>query len=285
MSAAKFLKTSPILLMILALPYLCFAQSDPKAKVETYLRYFPSSSARAMPGEVKIVASGAEYSYEFKAFDKLPLKFSLDSRYIGIENSTEIKVPAHLTGLSGDIEATFPFFSLNKTYLRVGVSPSFYGDDWNFTGSEFRIPWRLFAIYLPNEKWTFLSGVAVYPDFQKKLLPILGFIYKPNNKLIFNILPKRPNISYSVNEKLTLLAEAGSSFAEFEVTKDDLRNVVLRYNETHLGAGLKYRLNKTTEAFFSAGRAFGRRLQYRDSLGKVNIKDSLYAEIRIELKI
>jgi hypothetical protein len=136
-------------------------------------------------------------------------------------------------------------------------------------------------VYKPTETWTYLAGIALCPDFQNTVYPILGLIYKPNDKLTFNIVPQRPNISYLLNEKVTLFAEGGNSFAEFEVTKDNLENVVLQYKEMRMGAGLRYKLNKAVEASLSAGGAFNRSFKYRDSLGKVNLKDSYYTEFRL----
>jgi hypothetical protein len=252
---------------------------------DSYFRYMPSRKADSQSGKIEIMEADSEYSYAFKAFDKLPVKFSLDNKYIGIENTTGVELPAYLVGLTTDIETTLPFFNLDKTYLRLGISPSFYGDDWDFEASQFRIPSRYFLIHSLNDQWTFIAGVAVYPDFETKVWPILGFIYKPNDKLTFNIVPRRPNISYLLNEKIALFAEGGNSFGEYEVTKDNLENVVLQYKEMHIGAGLKYKVNKAVEASVSAGGMFGRSLKYRDSLGKVEIKDGAYAEFRLEARI
>lgn len=252
---------------------------------DSYFRYVPSRAAESQSGKIEIMEADSEYSYEFKAFEKLPVKLSLDNKYIGIENTTPVELPAHLSGLTTDIETTFPFFSQTNTYIRVGVSPSFYDATWDFEASSFRIPSRAYLIYKPSETWTYIAGVAVYPDFENEVYPVLGFIYKPNDKLTFNIVPKRPNISYILNEKITLFAEGGNSFGEYEVDKDNLKNVVLRYKEMHLGAGLKYKFNKATQASLSAGGMFNRSLKYRDSLGKVNLKDSCYAEFRLEVRI
>jgi len=272
--------------------FLCFIsnlaaqerQEDCQQRIDATLRYIPSRSAKAMSGKIEIIESESEYSYEFKVFDKFPVKFSVAPQYIGIENTTEVELPAHLTGLTTDIETTLPFFNFDKTYLRLGISPSFYGEDWDFQTSNFRIPMRYFLIHQPNDQWTFIGGVAVYPDFENEILPILGFIYRPNDRLVFNIIPKKPNISYIVNNRVTLFAEGGSSSnSEFEVTKDNLKNVVLRYKQMRLGSGIKFKLNKFIQSSISAGAVFNRTLKYRDSLGKVNLKDGFYTEFRIEM--
>jgi long-subunit fatty acid transport protein len=113
----------------------------------------------------------------------------------------------------------------------------------------------------------------------------LGFIYQPNDRLSFNIVPKRPNVSYKLNDKLTVFAEAGMSYEEYEVTKDDLKNVVLRFKEDRLGTGIKYKFNKFIESSVTVGGVFNRSLKYRDSLGKVDIKSGFYSEFRVEIKI
>lgn len=255
-------------------------------EIDSYVRYMPARSVQAMSGEVEVTESSSEYGYGFKVCGKLPVKLSLDTQYIGIENTlTNVGLPAHLNGLTTDLETTLPFFKFDNTYFRLGVSPSFYDDDWNFESSSFRIPSRYFLIYRPNQRWTFIGGAAVYPDYENQILPILGFIYKPNERLVFNLVPKRPNISYMLNERATLFAEGGGAYnSEFEVSRGNAKNVVLRYKETHLGAGVKFRINKFIETSITGGGVFNRSLKYRDNQGKVSVKDGAYAEFRVEIK-
>lgn len=262
------------------------AQENSHHQLDSFARYVPSRSVEAMPGEIKLIETNAEYSYEFRAFDKLPVKISLGNMYIGIEDTLkDIELPSHLTGLTTDIETTLPFFNFHQTYFRIGLSSSFFADDWDFPASSFRILSRYFLIYQPTSQWTFLSGIAVYPNFENEVLPILGFIYKPNDKLIFNIIPKRPNITYLLSDKISLFAEGGSSLnSEFEVLRNNEKNVVLRYRETHLGGGIKLKLNQYIECSLSTGGIFNRTLKYRDNQGKANIKDGLYTEFRVEIK-
>lgn len=252
----------------------------------SFVRYMPSRSVSAVSGKVGITEAESEFDYEFNLFKKLPIELAIDTVYIGIDNTTPVELPAHLTGVTFDLDTTLPFFKFNNTYLRVGISPAFYTDDWNFTPSAFRIPMRSFLIYQPSNMWTFLAGIAVYPDFGNKVLPVLGFIYKPNDKLIFNIIPKEPSINYLLNDRVTLFAKDGSLFnSEFEVTKDNLENVVLRYEETRLAGGVKYKLNKYVESSLAAGTVFNRQLKYRDSLGKVELRSGCFLEFRVDVRI
>lgn len=253
--------------------------------VDAYIRYAPGRKAKSQAGKLSLIDAQAEYSYAFKLFGQLPIELNLDQQEISLDNTTVVKLPAHLIGLSAGVEATLPFF-FDKTYLRLALNPSFFADSWVFHTSSFRMPVQSFVIYQPDVKWTFIAGVAVSMDFENEVLPILGFIYKPNERLTFNIIPRRPDISYRLNNKVTLFAEGDMVAGEFEVSQDNRRGVVLDYNEIHLGGGIRYKVNKFIQTSLSAGGMFNRSIKYRqDSLGKVSIKNGLYTEFRAEIAI
>jgi len=252
--------------------------------MDSYLRQMPSRGAKAQSGSVSIVEAASEYSYQVKVGGKLPVELALGAEYIGINNSTAVKLPAKLTSNAFGLETTVPFFNIDKTYFTVGVAMLFVSDNWNVRSSSFRIPQRYFLIHQPNEKLTLICGVGVWPDYDEVVWPIVGFIYKPNDRLTLNIIPKGPEISYDLNDKLTIFGQGDMSSAEFEVTKDGRKGVVLEYNEMHLGGGLRYKFNRHIKGSLAAGSIFGRSLKYRDeTLGKVAIKNGLYTEFRMEI--
>jgi len=253
-------------------------------EVDSYVRFVPKCKAKSQSGKVGIAGSAMEYSYDLKLFEKLPLQLGFGTGYIGIENTTNVELPAHLTAVSTGAEVTLPFFGPKRTYLRLGFSPSFYGDDWEFETSSFRLPVRTFLIYQPDDKWTFVGGVAVYPDFEESVFPIAGFIYKPNDRLEFNLVPERPNITYKLNRILSVFTEGSMAYGEYEVDKDNLENVVLIYEDSWLGAGLKFTPNKFIRTYISVGGVFNRTIKYKkEELGKVDIKNGLYSELRMEI--
>ena len=262
-------------------------EEEKPLEAQAYYRYMPSRGVDAMSGKVAVTEAAQETSYVVKAFGKLPIELSVQDSYLGIENSTPIELPAKLTGASFGAEATVPFFKFDKTYFRFGVFPSFYTDDWNFNSSAFRMPNRYMLIHQPNDKWTFVAGVAVFPDsVSDQVAPILGFIYRPNDRLLFNIVPTSPSVSYKLNDKFTVFCEGGSSSGEYVVTQDQFKNVILEYKELHVGSGLQYRINKYAQSSVTVGGIFNRQLRYHpDSLGKVNIGNGFYSEFRLEMKM
>ena len=254
--------------------------------LDSYVRYIGTSGAGGQSGKVGVVDSAAEYSYEIKAFGKIPVQFAVASRYIGIDNTTAVRLPTHLTSTGLGIETTLPFFSFEKTYFTIGLAPSFFSDNWNFSTNSFSLLQRYFLVYQPNEKWVFVCGVNYYPRFKPPVTPILGFIYKLNDRLTFNLIPEAPEISYLLNDKLTVFVQGDSTSNEYRVTKDNLKNAVLNYDETHLGAGLRYKWNKNVTGSFVAGGVFNRSIEYRqDSFGKVVVGDGFYTEFRLVMEM
>jgi hypothetical protein len=254
-------------------------------ELDSYLRYMPSSGANCQSGKLAITEGASEFSYDAKLFGELPVELALGTRYIGINNTTAVELPSRLTQISTGVETILPFF-FDKTYLTVGVAPSIYSYNWKVSSSSFRIPQRYFLIHQPNDKLTLVCGIQVFPDSEDVVSPILGFIYKPNDKLSFNITPSQPEIAYSFNDRWSVLLQADMSDDEFEVKKDNMKNVVLEYNEMHLGTGVRYQPNKYIQSSLSAGYIFNRSIEYDDdNLGKVSIRDGIYTELRIDISV
>ena len=97
-----------------------FAQTQTQGEsfnnqIDMYLRYLPQRSAESQPGKVEVIQSEIEYGYTYKVFDVLPVKFSLENQYIGIEESVAVDIPAHLIRLAVGMETTIPFFSFDTS--------------------------------------------------------------------------------------------------------------------------------------------------------------------------
>lgn len=261
--------------------------SDIQIGLETdnSLRFIPKADVKSQDGSVGIVESSLDYSYGFKLFDQLPIKVGIESKYVGIENTSSVELPSNLTYLGSSFEVTGPFFNIENAYLRAEFCPSLFGSNWNFRSSGFRMHMYYYGIYKPNEQWTYIAGVAVMTDFDSQILPILGFIYKPNEKLTFRIVPKDPGIFYKVNDKLTAFLEGDLGYCEYEVDRNNEKNVVLKYSENVVGLGVKYNISSSLGVSLSAGEVFNRQLKYLDGNGKVNIKNSPYISAKIDFKI
>ncbi|MCX5695684.1 MAG: DUF6268 family outer membrane beta-barrel protein [Candidatus Omnitrophica bacterium] len=255
-----------------------------RQELDSYVRFMPNTGAKCQSGKVGLVTAASEYNYNIKAFDQLPIQFAVISKYIGIHNSTAVQLPAKLTAASFGMETTLPFFNLDKTYLTIGLAPSFFSDNWNFNSSTFSLIQRYFMIYQPNEKLTLIAGVEYSPGFRPALDPIVGFIYRPNDRLTFNITPSNPEIAYDFSKRWTVFAQGDYLSDEYKVKQGDLKNLVLNYNEIRLGAGLRCAINKNIKASLACGSVFDRSIKYKENnLGKVALDNGFYSEFRLDI--
>ncbi len=273
-------------------PALALAQESEEKESYTVTwdssaRYLPARSLNEDPGRVAIVESESEFIYDFMAFGKLPVSFTVSPQYIGIDSkgAQNARLPPSLTALSMDIEATLPFFNVERTYALFAVTPSFYSDRWDFDTHALRVPFRLVLAHMPSDKWTLIAGVAVFPQFKEEYLPVLGFIYKPNSRLTFNIVPNDMNISYALNDKCAFFLEGDETIdAEYQVKRDGDGRAILQFEETSVGGGVRYRLTKNIDISASGGYVFNRLIKYRDGQGKADLKNGLYSECRVEIR-
>jgi|GEM_PF-1595623 hypothetical protein len=261
-------------------------QTTLKQEAEASVTFIPSVKSKDNNSHIEIIESEFDYSCEYKLFEQIPVTFSLASEYIGLNENAQIDLPSHLTGLSAGVDVILPFFNIEKTYINLGVSPSMYRDDWSFETSSFRIPATTFLIYKPDDKWVFIAGLAFLPDYKDQFFPAAGFVYKPNEKWIFNITTDDPSIAYSPNEKLTIFTQMELPLgAEYEVTRGDLENTVLIYNDMRLGCGINYKINKFMSVSVSGGGVFDRYIKYRKVDEKISMENGGFAKFSVDIEI
>ncbi|MCK9614924.1 MAG: DUF6268 family outer membrane beta-barrel protein [Candidatus Omnitrophica bacterium] len=263
-----------------------FKESATKHEAEAYVTFLPSTKSKDNKSRIQIIESEFDYSYEYKLFDKIPVTLSLSSEYIDIKENSQLNLPSHLTGLSVGCDVVLPFFNLDKTYINLGVSPSIYRDDWSFKTSSFRMPTDIFLIYKPNDKLIFVGGLAYFPDFKDQFFPAVGFVYKPNEKWIFNITTDDPSIAYMPNDRLTIFTQMELPLgAEYEVKRGDSENMVLIYNDMRLGLGVGYKINKFVSVSLAGGGVFDRYIKYRKVEEKLSIENGGYVKFSVDIQI
>jgi hypothetical protein len=253
--------------------------------LDSSIKWIPYSSADSMPGKVGMLEYDICNEYLVKLPGGLPVNLASELSRIHIDKTVDVDLPGRLIGFENGIDVVLPFFTVEKTYIDVGVSPSFYSDDWNFQAPAFRIPIRSFVIYQPNERWAFVAGLGVYGNYETPIVPIAGFIYSPSKQLTLDITTDGPIITYALNDRVTLFADADYGLNnEYTVTRNNSTNVVLLYRNLSVGGGVKCRVSKFIEGSLSAGGVFDRSLEYRDGAGKVDIEKGFCTKFEIKIK-
>jgi len=253
-------------------------------KIGGYTRYMPYSKVDNQAGKVGILEAGAEGSREFQIFGKLPLTISAGVDYINIDKTVRVPLPVSLVNVGVGLEGKVPLFNIKGAYIGASINPSFAADRYSFGTDSFYLPTRLFGVYTPNDKLIIIAGAEFFTDFDNDVQPIGGIIYKPTDKLTFNLITDDPYILYKINDKLDIRAEGGYHFwNQYKVRRQGNNNVLFEYQDVWVGGGFNFKPIKSINIFMTVGGVFDRNLKYPDAGGKVDIDKGYYLQGAIEI--
>jgi len=167
--------------------------------------------------------------------------------------------------------------------MGLDIFPTLSTDSWEWKSGAFRIPFRGYLIFKESDDFILVGGVTVRPEYEREVIPLIGLIYRPNDRLSFNFASDDPNISYKLNDATLLRWEFQYAFDEYEVTRGAQEGVVLQYQEISSGFGIEHQFNETFKGTVSAGGVFNRQLEYKDDVGKVTPEAGFYTSLQLKV--
>lgn len=267
-------------------PYAVFANEKPLVTAQMESRYIWEADVDAQTGQVSISETKLSAGYDTKFENGMPISFSITGKHTDIKSDVPVFLPSHLSALilGAGVKIPAPFTTSKNYFLGFDIMPSMYSDGWdNFTSDTFRIPMRSYLIYRRDENFIVFAGVSIRPDFDTKVLPLLGIIYRPNQYWEINVASDNPQIIYHASEKTKLILEADIVNDEYELTSAGNKGRVLFYRELSAGLGIKHEFSKHISGLISAGSVFKRMLRYEDDNGKVMPDQGFYVKARMQL--
>lgn len=270
--------------LFLILSFYAWAEEESPNEVTLKTRTIAASDVDAQSGNVAVTESEFDFKHNGKALGELPVEISLHYGHINIDDEVPDILPAHLESRQLGLGAKFPvpFISDDRYFLGIDIFPKLNTDDWQWKSSAFRMPFRAYFIYKESEEFILVGGLNIRPGYDRKVIPILGLIYKPNDRLSFNLASDDPNITYKFTDKMTVLWEFDFQFEEYEVARNGQDGIVLKYNEASTGAGIKYQFTKNLSTAVSIGSVFARRLEYKnEDYGKVVPDAGVYVQAAV----
>ncbi len=171
----------------------------------------------------------------------------------------------------------------------LGVANATDGDNhssdaWQFRGGGF-------ALYQPNERWTWTFGAIALGRNDIPVVPAIGFIYQPNPCLRFDASFPRPRASLLLADDGTRQQwgyigagmEGGTwGYRQVDGVNDQLTyrdwRFVLGWESTpRREAGMPIALGRTISA--EVGYAFGRRFEFERGRSDLEIQDAVLIRI------
>ncbi len=230
-------------------------------------RYLLEADLGNRHGDMSITESQFNLQVEDKIAGQLPVTFSTEIKYLTIDENVAADIPNTLIGRQFRLGAKgpIPYLDWENFYLGLDLMPTLNTDGWDWSDSAFRMPMRAYLIHRPNEQWTFVGGLVLRPDYDQEVLPILGLIYKPDDRLTVNLASGEPHVHYRLNERLALIGEASMTLDEYEVTRNQQDGVVLQNRQFSAGLGAELDFNDQAAACLTFGRVFARKMEYLDT--------------------
>lgn len=257
---------------------------DPRVSAVVASRHIYSSDIKATDGEIDITSTGFDVTYTFKAAGRLPVDISLDVRHIDINADTPVDLPSHLEARHLGLAAKFsaPFIHDDRFFMGLDIFPTINTDGWDWTSGAFRLPFRSYLIFKESDDFILVGGVSVRPEYEREMIPLIGLVYRPTDRLSLNLASDDPNISYRLNDATMLRWELDYAWEEYEVTRGTQEGVVLQYQGISSGFGIEHQFNETFKGVVSAGGVFNRRLEYKDEVGKVAPDTGFYTSLQLK---
>ncbi len=256
---------------------------EPQVTAGIHSRHIYPGDIKATDGDIAITSADFDLTYKFKVARELPVDISFDVGHKDINADTPVDLPSHLESRRLELATKFPapFIQDDRFFMGFDIFPTLNTDDWDWRSGAFRIPFRGYLIFKESDDFILIGGVSVRPEYDKEILPVIGVIYRPNDRLSFNFASDDPNISYKLNDATLLRWEMDYAWEEYEVTRGAQEGVVLQYQEISSGFGIEHKFNETFKGTVSAGGVFNRRLEYKDEVGKVAPDTGFYASARL----
>lgn len=279
----KFFLILPLCLASMASSAGWAGEEEPQVVAGIQSRHIYSSDIEATDDDIDITSTKFDLTYKFKVAGELPVDISLDVGHKDINADTSVDLPSHLgsrrLGLSTKFPA--PFVSDDRFFMGIDILPTLNTDNWDWKSGAFRIPFRGYLIFKESDDFILVGGVTVRPEYEREVIPLIGLIYRPNDRLAFNLASDDPNISYKLTDATLLRWEFQYAFDEYEVTRGAQEGVILQYQEISSGFGVEHQLNETFKGIVSAGGVFNRQLEYKDGVGKVAPDAGFYTSARL----
>ncbi len=183
-------------------PHAAMAGDGNEVTATVRSRHVYTSDVEATDAKIAVTRTEVDGKYAFKLFEELPVEVSLGVGHIDINEDDPVDLPSRLESRRLGFSTKFPAPLIGDDHYFVGVDvfPTLNTDDWEWEAGAFRVPFRAYLIFKESDDFILVGGVSVRPEYDNAVLPVLGLIYRPNERLSFNLAQDHPNITYQWTE-------------------------------------------------------------------------------------
>lgn len=194
-----------------------------------------------------------------------------------------IDIPNSLFGVS--LRAEFWIPKGDYWLFQFFIEPSLFSDFHAINSDAFRLPGQAMAFYQYASAWQLAGGIAYLDRADITLLPAGGLIYKPNDRIRFDIIFPRPKFAWQygcdpcIEKWMYFLGEfGGNSWAVSRPIGDD----VLSYRDIRILFGVEHKRKDSFSWLFETGIVVNRQVEYQSGIGDFDADPSLMGRVAIK---
>jgi len=162
-------------------------------------------------------------------------------------------------GLRGDFRAS-PNLSVSAM-----LAPGLAGDFREIGGDDLRVRFGLTGRYRASEKLTLLGGLIYLEGYRSlPVFPILGAIYRPDERWIVSLAAPRSGVTYAASKELRLYLGAEFFAGEYQLHEPRLGAEVIRYRDFRAVGGANFTVVSGLKGEVALGYVFSREFAFYD---------------------
>jgi hypothetical protein len=188
-------------------------------------------------------------------------------------------IPDEVEALNAVIGADIQLTS--ALLVRVEAHPGLYGSFRHISSRDFNVPVVIGGSYFQTSDLIFIAGLSIDPNSDLRVVPAVGVHWKVSDRWVIDGVAPRPQLQYSLSDKITLFAGADLRTDTFRVDNQfgssvhlrKLNNAILDYWEIRGGAGLTWTIWQGVKLAVEGGCVPYRRFDFSRANFKVLSSD------------
>lgn len=247
------------------------------------LTWLPDSNIRDTGGRIGIEEVEAKFGRNFQFTPSLSLSAGIAYSLRNIDASAGARLPEALHRFSANLGGNY---RIDKDiFLTLLVAPSLNGDFREIGTDDIRTRVGLMGRYNASAKLTLLAGIVYQQGYKSiPVIPIVGAIYRPDEKWTISLAAPRPGVAYSPNRTSSYYLGGEFAATEYQLHDPSLGAKIISYRDFRALAGAEYVLFSAVKVNFAGGYAFARRFVFHDgSRSDVDIDDGPFARVGVSL--
>lgn len=225
--------------------------------------WVPNSDSSDAGGHVALTEGRAKVGRTFRVNSQWSLTPELAYSVLQISAPAPARLPEDLHTVSAGLRTDYRVKpGLSCSFL---FTPTIASDFKGLGHDDLRVRFGVTVRYSLSDKTTLLGGLVFQQGYHAgRVLPIVGVIYRPDDRWTISLAAPRPGVSYKLNKDLRFNVGGEMTGGEYQLHEGGSGAGVIRYRDFRALGGAEFTVAGPLQGEVAAGYAFARRFTFYD---------------------